>query len=296
MAGFDIFTDSTCDLSAQQEKEYGLDILPTGVTIVGRSFMHYPDCRELPMKDFYPALNAGLDIKTFATPPELYREAIEKTLKTGRNALVITVSSHLSSIFQNVTMAAEELREAYPERRVIIIDSLCASTGLGLLAKMASDWRAGGMTLEETSAHVQASKGHICQVFTVDSLKHLRRGGRVSAATAIVGAALAVKPIMNMDSAGRLVSIGTVRGRKKAVAELAEKMKRLAIEPEKQHVFISQADCPEDAELLARLIRENVGARKVTINQIGPSVATHGGCGSLALFFVGKHREGGKAK
>lgn len=296
MARFDIFTDSTCDLTAQQETEHGLIILPTGVTVKGASFMHYPDCRELPMSDFYAAIRAGIETQTFATPPDAFTRAIEPSLIAGRDALVLAVSSQLSSIYQNANIAAQELLERYPERRVIVIDSLCASTGLGLFAIMASHYRGEGMSLEETVAHLQAARAHVCQVFTVDSLRHLRRGGRISAAVAIVGTALSMKPVMNMDAGGNLVATGTARGRKKAIAALAEKMKRLALEPEEQDVFISQADCEADAELLRDMIIEQVGVKSVTINQIGPSVATHGGCGSLALFFIGKHREGIKSR
>jgi len=291
MAQFDIFTDATSDLTVEQEKQWGLGIVPLGVTVKGKSFMHYPDERELTMKEFYSALRAGLDVQSSATPPSFFSEAIEKSLKAGRDALVIVISSKLSCGFQNAEIAAEDLREEYPQRRIVIVDSLGASCGLGLLVKMAADWRDEGRDILDTAAHVEAAKGHVCQVFTVDSLKHLRRGGRISAAAAIAGSVLSVKPIMNVDPSGKLIPLGTVRGRKKAIAELAARMKKLAIDPEEQHVFISQADCEEDAELLASIIRETVGAKEITINQIGPVVATHGGCGSLALFFIGKYRE-----
>ena len=291
MAQFDIFTDATSDLTAAQEREWNVCALPLGVTVKGKSFMHYPDERELSMKEFYAALRAGLDVQSSATPPSFFSEAMEKSLKAGRDVLVIVISSKLSCGYQNAEIAAEDLRETYPERKIVVVDSLCASCGLALLVKMTVDWRAEGRDILDTAAHAEAAKGHVCQVFTVDSLKHLRRGGRISAAAAIAGSVLSVKPVMNVDPSGKLVPLGTVRGRKKSIAELAARMKKLAIDPEDQHIFISQADCEEDAELLAGIIRETIGVREITINQIGPVVATHGGCGSLALFFVGKYRE-----
>jgi len=294
MSKFDIFTDSICDLSASQEKEYDITILPTGVTVLGKSFMHYADCRELSMEKFYTALRSGLDIKTFATSPMMFAEAAAKSLEDGRDVVIITASSEVSSVYQNAVIAVKELKDTYPERKIVVINSLCASSGLGLLVKMASDFRRDGMGFTQTVAHIEAAKKHLCQIFTVDNLMHLRRGGRISPAVAIVGSALAVKPIMNVDNAGRLVATGTTRGRKKAIATLAEKMKKSAIEPENQHIFISQADCEQDAMMLAGLIREKMKVKDITINQIGPSVAAHGGCGSLALFFIGSYREGAK--
>jgi DegV family protein with EDD domain len=290
MQDYTIMTDSTCDLTAQQVAELNIKIVPMNATVGEISFFHYSDAREMSFQEFYARLRAGEKNATSAVSVGEWSDAFESELKTGMDVLAIIFSSALSRTYDNACMAAEDMKSKYPERQLIVIDSLCAALGQGLLVKMASEWRAEGKDIKENAAHVEASKLHLCHEFTVTDLAHLRRGGRISRTTAIVGQALGIQPILHVDNNGKLVGVGKARGRKNAIHELVNRMAERVIEPEKQHVFITHGDCLEEAEALAKEIRECMGVKQITINFLGPIAGGHAGPGTLAVFYIGRER------
>jgi DegV family protein with EDD domain len=290
MQNYKIFTDATCDLTPQQVEECDVRVMPMEVVIGGQSFLHYPDEREMSLKEFYTRLRSGETATTVAISMGTWEQVLEEELKNGSDLLLVIFSSALSSTYNNAKMAADELKEKYPERKIVIVDTLCESLGVGMLTRMASKWRAEGKTIEENATLLERIKLKIHHWFTVDDLGHLRRGGRISMATAIVGQALGIKPILHMDGEGRLVAVGKVRGRKHAIKEIINRMEALAEEPANQDVFIIHADCPEDGEALRQELLSRIPVKSVTINQLGPLAGAHAGPGTLAVFFIGKHR------
>ncbi len=196
----------------------------------------------------------------------------------------------MSCTYASCVSAANELREKYKERTIEVVDTLAASLGQGLLVYLTAQKKKAGATLAEALDFVERMKLHMCHWFTVDDLMHLRRGGRVSTAAAIVGSMLSIKPVMHTDDAGKLTPVGKVRGRKKSILALLEKMEELSIDPEKQTVFISHGDCEEDAQFLAEQIKTHLHVKDILIHPVGPVIGAHSGPGTLALFFIGQHR------
>jgi DegV family protein with EDD domain len=284
---FDIITDASCDLSPEQARALDITILPIGLTVGESSFMHYPDFRELSSREFYSALRAGLDVSTSATGLGVWLDAMSASVEAGRDVIVLPLAGSLTGGYNAACIAAQELREEHPERSIHVIDTICASLGLGLLIKMACRWRTEGMTADEAAANINAAKTHIVHLFTVDSLDHLRRGGRISRASALIGSMLAVKPILNFDVSGKISVIGKVRGRKNSIRELAALAPKQALTGAGFETAISHADCPEDAQLLADSVRRELGEVPVSICTMSPVLAAHAGPGGLALFFVG---------
>jgi DegV family protein with EDD domain len=290
MQNYIIITDATCDLTPQQLEECDIRVIPMEVVIGGQAFLHHPDEREMSLKEFYTRLRGGETATTAAISMGTWEQVLDEELKKGHDLLLVIFSSALSSTYNNARMAAEDLKEKYPERKLVIVDTLCESLGVGMLSRMTSQWRAEGKTIEENAALLEEIKLKVHHWFTVDDLGHLRRGGRISRTTAVVGQALGIKPILHMDKEGRLVAVGKVRGRKHAIKELINRMEELAEKPAEQDTFIIHADCPEDAQILRQELLSRIPVKSVTINQLGPLAGAHAGPGTLAVFFVGKHR------
>ena len=288
MREFVLMTDSCCDLSQQMVEELGVVVLPLSVLQEGREDRDYPDHRELDPKVFYAKLRAGAMGSTSAANAESFREAMEPIVKAGKDILSINFSSALSTTCQSAAMAARELTEQYPEAKIIVIDSLCASLGQGMLVYLAAQEKAKGRSIEEVAELVRQTIPHQCHWFTVDDLNHLKRGGRVSAAAALLGTMLQMKPVLHVDDEGRLIPVSKVRGRKASIKALLDKMEELAIDT--KTVFISHGDCAEEIEEMAKAIRERFGTEKIVINYVGPVIGNHSGPGTVALFFLGKHR------
>ena len=290
MQNYAILTDSTCDLTPAQAEEHDITILPMGFTVGDRHYLHYPDEREISIREFYALLRTGVVPGTSAVSPGDWQEAAEKELAAGRDVLIIAFSSGLSAAWQNAVIAAETLESKYPGRSIKVIDSLCASLGQGLFVLKADELRRRGVSLEEAVPQLEINKFHVCHWFTVADLGHLRRGGRISKTTAVVGTALGIKPILHVDNEGHLVGVGKARGRKKAIEELLHHMEKTVIDPVHQTAYISHADCREDAEFLADEIKKSMGVQGAVINYIGPIAGGHAGPGTLALFFLGRER------
>ena len=215
---------------------------------------------------------------------------MRKILDSGRDVLYLAFSSALSTTYQSAVIAADDLREAYPDRKIYVVDSLSASLGQGLLVYLCVQEKRKGRTVDEVHAFAEETKGKVCHWFTVDDLNHLKRGGRVSAAAALFGTMLSIKPVLHVDDTGHLVPVSKARGRKASLLALVDRMAESAIDPAEQTVFISHGDCEADAEFVAEEVRRRFGVRDVHINYVGPVIGNHSGPGTLALFFLGSHR------
>lgn len=284
---YQIITDSCCDFSGDMYRKLDLTMLPLSVTFRGETF---PDRNDDTLKDMYDGLRAGEPASTAAANPESWAEAFRGALEQGRDVLALAFSSGLSTTYQSAVIAANDLKEDYPDRKILVVDTLCASLGQGLLAWYACKKRDEGMDIDSLRDWVEENKLHLCHWFTVDDLMYLKRGGRISAATAIVGTMLSVKPILHVDNEGHLVNVSKSRGRKAAIAALAQKVSELAQGYDNSTMFISHGDCLEDAEYLAGILKEKHGVKDVYINYVGAVIGSHAGPGTLALFFLGDHR------
>ena len=283
---FKIITDSCCDLTADMISALDLGIAPLSVEMDGRAYLE----GEMTPVELYNHQRNGKMPKTSAVNPEGWAAAIRPALEDGRDALVIAFSSALSATCQNAVIAAEELREKFPQRKIIVIDSLCAAVGLGLLVHTAAGLRDQGKTIDEVAAWVEDHKLNVCHWVTVEDLMHLKRGGRVSAATAVVGTMLNIKPIIRMDNEGKLENCAKCRGRKAALNYLLDRMAETFDPALCNTVFVGHGDCAADAEYLAKSVKERFGLEKVHINYIGAVVGAHTGPGVATVFFFGKNR------
>ena len=287
---FVLLTDSSADLSAELVRDLDIQVLPLSFTIHNKNYYNYPDNRDMNPHEFYIRLRHGEVATTSAMNVAQYTEVLEPFLQQGLDVLILAFSSGLSSTYQSSRLAAEELMEKYPQRKIFTVDTLCASMGQGLLVYLAARKRQDGASIEEVRDWTETRKLSICHQFTVDDLHFLKRGGRISGATALMGTMLNIKPVLHVDDTGRLVNIGKARGRQAALKALMDKMEQTAIDPHSQTVFISHGDCPEDAQTLAQMVRERFGVREIVINYIGPVIGAHSGPGTLALFYIGTER------
>ena len=287
MAHYQIITDSGCDLPAGLLESMDVKKVPLSVLFRGETRI---DSVDEGIKEFYDGLRAGDIATTSAVNPQGWKEVMEPVLAAGMDALVLTFSSGLSTTYQSAVIAAEELMEQYPDRKAYVVDSLCASLGEGLLLHYACRKRDEGMSLEALRDWVEQNKLNLCHWFTVDDLMYLKRGGRVSAATAVVGTMLQIKPVLHVDNEGHLINVAKARGRKASIDALAKKAAELGEGFDNETMFISHGDCLEDAQYLANSLKEKLGVKHVHINHVGAVIGSHAGPGVLALFFLGKHR------
>ena len=282
-----IITDTCCDLWPEFYKELDVDVIPLCVHFKGENISSYT---ESWLKDFYNGLRNGESGQTSAVNPEGWKEMIRPVLEKGHDALVLAFSSGLSTTYQSAVIAAQELRADFPQRTIRVVDTLCASMGQGLLLWHACRKRDEGMTLEALADWCEEKKMNLCHWFTVDDLMYLKRGGRVSAATALVGTMLQIKPVMHVDNDGHLIKTGTARGRKNAIDALAKKLGDTGLPGENDTVFISHGDCAEDVQYLTELVKNRYGVKNVITYYVGAVIGSHSGPGTLALFFLGSQR------
>ena len=286
MNRFQIITDSCSDLTAELIAELDLCVIPMAIEYKGQNFVE----GEISMHEIYDGLRAGEDAKTAAVNPETWTRYMEPFLKDGSDVLVISFSSGLSSTYQSAVIAAEELRDEYPERNIRVIDSLCASMGQGLLVWYAANLQAAGKSLDEVAEWVESHKLNLAHWFTVDDLMFLRRGGRISGATAVMGTMLQIKPVLHVDNEGKLITMSKARGRRASLQALVEKLQKTGLPGENSTVFISHGDCIEDAEFVAGLLRERCGVQNIVMGYIGAVIGSHAGPGTVALFFLADKR------
>ena len=295
MSEYVLITDSSADLSQEMVQELGVTVLPLSFTIQGKTYRNYPDNREMDLPLFYDMLRAGELATTSAVNVAEYTQAVEPILQEGKDVLILAFSSGLSSTYQASVLAAGELREKYPDRKIYTVDTLCASLGQGLLVYLAAQEQRKGKSIEEVRDWAEETKLHLCHQFTVDDLHFLKRGGRISATTAVVGSMLQIKPVLHVpvlhvDNEGHLINIGKARGRQASLKALVDKMEKTVTEEGRKTVFISHGDCRKDAVTVADMVRERFGTQDIRINFVGPVIGAHSGPGTLALFYLGTER------
>ncbi len=288
MKDYVIYTDSACDIKPEILNDWG--VLHSSLTL------RFQDSEEEYLNDdidayeFYKKMREGGIAKTAAINSETFREEFKKVLDGGKDLLYLGFSSGLSTTYNSAHLAAESLATEYPDSKICVIDTLSASAGFGLLLYLVLEKKNAGATIEEAGAYAEELVPKLCHWFTVDDLAYLKRGGRISPTAAFVGNMLGIKPVLHMDDAGHLINRAKVRGRRTAISSLADKYGELAEDKVGGTVFISQADCLEDAKLLENMLAERYGASVKLITDVGPVIGAHSGPGTLALFFVGKNR------
>lgn len=283
-----IFTDSACDIKPEILKDWGVgyDELTFRFDGEDKSYLNF----EMPTSEFYAKMKAGAVAKTAAINPDAFATSFEKILKDGKDILCICFSSGLSTTYNSARIAAETLKADYPERKIITIDTLCASAGEGLLVYLATKKKSEGASIEENAEYVKSLIPKLCHWFTVDDLVYLKRGGRISALSYIVGNAIGIKPVLHVDNEGHLVSVQKVRGRRTAIDTIVKKYEELADDKEGATLFISHADCERDVKLFADSIKARFGNDVDLVTDVGPVIGAHAGPGTLAVFFIGKER------
>ena len=287
MRDYVITVNSTVDLPKEWLEERNVPVVPLRYTIDGQT---YEDMRGLTAKEFFDKLREGKMSVTSQVNPEEARAALEPFLKEGKDILHLAFSSGLSGTCNSMKIAGEELKEEYPEAKIIVIDTLCACLGEALLLYKALQQKEAGKTIEETAAWVEENKLHICHDVTVDDLNHLHRGGRVSKATAVVGTMVKIKPIIHMDDNGKLQVVGKERGRKKSLNKIVDMAVEQAEGWDNDIIMITHGDCIEDAEYVAGLVRDKMGIDNILINNIGTVIGSHTGPGVVAVFCMGNKR------
>ena len=288
MNNYVIFTDSGCDIKPELLREWGVDSRSL-IFRFNDSDKEYTN-EDMPVGEFYQKMRDGGVAKTSAVNVDSFLEAFEKHLSEGKDILYLGFSGGLSTTSNSARVAAGELAEKYPERKLLVVDTLCASAGQGLLVKLVVDKKAAGADIKEARQFAEDIKLKIAHWFTVDDLVYLKRGGRVSPTVAFVGNTLGIKPIMHVDNEGHLVSVTKARGRKKSIAAIVDKYGETVDSNESYPIFISHSDSYDDAKAIADGIEQKFGAKVELITDVGPVIGAHSGPGTLALFFVAKER------
>ena len=289
MKDFLISTDTTADLPDNYVKENNIDIhtlfYAFGEVIYGTD-------NTMPEKEFFDRMRKGEMPTTMACNPQDCKTIFEKRVNEGFDILHIAFSSALSGTYNSSRIAAEELMEDYPDRKIIVVDSLGASLGQGLLVYLAQEKKEQGEDMETVAKWAEENRLHMVHLFTVNDLNHLYRGGRISRTTAVVGSMLNIKPVLHVDNDGKLTAIGKVRGRKKSLQELVKLMdEKIGSYHDTCHtIFISHGDCEDDANYVAEKVKEKYQINTIIMNQVGATIGAHSGPGTMALFFVGDER------
>lgn len=287
---YEIVTDSSANLTEELIEEYGIHIISLFFILDGKEYSSYKEGEKTDISQFYHMMRDGKVMTTSTINMLACEDVFESILSKGKDVLYLGFSSALSGTYNTASIMAEKLKEKYPERKIYSIDTLAASMGEGLLVYYAANQRKEGKSIEEVKDWVLQNRLNLCHWFTVDDLFFLKRGGRISATTAIVGTALSIKPILHVDNEGKLVSVGKVRGRKNSLNELVKEMEKTCIRPQEQTVFISHGDCIEDAEYVKELVQSKLNVKDVVINYVDPVIGAHSGPGTVALFYIGTNR------
>jgi len=288
MTQYQIITDSACDLPKSMLQELNVITVPLFVNFRGES--RNDSVEDAQVKELYDAMRGGEVATTAAVNPDRWASIMEPALAEGKDVLTLAFSSGLSTTYQSAVIAADDLAEKYPDRKIRIVDTCAAALGQGLLVWHTCKMRDTGLSLDELADWVEENKNHLAHWFTVDDLVYLMRGGRVSAATAVLGAMLNIKPVLHVDNEGHLISMVKARGRKAAISTLVSKMQELGGGWDNRTVFICHADCRDDAERLAALAKEKCGVEEAFIGNLGAVIGSHAGPGTLSLFFMGKEK------
>ncbi len=283
---FEIITDTSANLDCRWLEDNHIRVIP---------FHYYVDGQDRTCTDtegfdgpaFYNAMRNGEKVTTSQITPQAYLDVMRPLLDAGHDILFVGMSSGISGSYGAARLAAAQLREEFPERQIETVDTLGASLGEGLLVLRAVERREEGWSLSAAAEELRSLRRGMCQVFTVDDLMHLRRTGRLSNAKAVVATVLNIKPLLKGNENGSIVSFAKIRGRRRSIEAIAEQYDQLVENADEQTVGIAHADCPEDAEALAELLRRNHPPRDFLIVDYEPVTGSHVGPGALALFFLG---------
>ena len=288
---YQIIPDSAANLPYKLIKEYDLKLISFDCFAEDErhdTFRHTED--DSWIKDFYEQLRSNKKFTTSCLNAEVISETLKESLDNGLDVIYFVFSSGLSQTYEIAEAVGEDLKRQYPERKIYVVDTLSASFGQGLLIDYACRQQRDGWTIEQVYGWFIEHRFKMCHWFTVDDLFFLKRGGRISATTALTGTVLGIKPILHVDDEGKLISVDKVKGRKQALTALVEKMELTAVDPENQRVFIAHGDCFEDCKFVEMLVRERFGIKDVEITYINPVIGAHSGPGTVALFFLGTER------
>ena len=288
MKNYVIFTDSGCDINSEVLKEWGVENIDLSFRFEGEEKTYLAS--DMDINTFYNRMREGRVAKTMAINPETFATEFEKALADGKDVIYLGFSSGLSTTFNSSKIAAEDLKEKYPDRRIECVDSLCASAGQGLFVYLVAEKSNSGADFDSVVEYANSIVPNMCHWFTVDDLVYLKRGGRVSPAVALVGKVLGIKPVLHVDNEGKLISMSKVRGRKAALSALVDKYGELAKSEHSGTVFISNADCMDDVKELEDMLKSRYNVDVKLVADIGTVIGAHAGPGTIALFFVAKER------
>lgn len=290
MQNYVIITDATGDLTPALAAEAGVEVIPMEFSLDGKNYRHWPDEREMPINDFYAKMRTGATATTAQVNSATYCDWARPHLCAGEDVLFLIFSSGMSGSFHSCTLAAEELREEFPDRTIVAVDTLAAAMGEGLLVFYAAQKKRAGADLAEVADWVTSNRDHLCHWFTVDELSYLYKGGRLSATSAMLGTMLNIKPVLHVDAEGHLVAMEKVRGRRQSMDAMLRRLNDTILDNESPVVFIGHGDCEADAQYLAEQITGTHGIKRVEIGRVGPVIGSHTGPGILELFFLGKEK------
>ena len=288
-ASYVIFTESTGDLTPALIEAADLRVLPMAFTLDGKEYRNYPDGREMSSHDYYEKLRAGSLCTTSQVTMLEFQQAFTPVLEAGQDILYLAFSSGLSGTYQSGCVAAEELKEKFPGRRIVCVDSLQASMGEGLFCYLVGKKRCQGADLDTAADYARQIAPQVCAWFTVDDLMFLKRGGRVSGAAAVAGTLLGIKPVLHVDEEGHLIPKEKVRGRRASLDALVKHFEATALDKTGGTVFISHGDCADDARYVIDKLRA-LGVKEIEMGDIGPVIGAHSGPGTVALFWLGSAR------
>lgn len=289
MSQFKLVTDTSADLPRKYLEQNDIKVMSLAYIIDGNT---YGWDNPMDEHEFYEKMRKGSMPTTSQVNVGDAMEIFERLIRENDEILCVSFSSGLSGTYNSVALAAQNVCESYPDKKIRVVDSKAASLGQGLMVNYALKMQKEGKGLDETADFLEQNFGHFVHVFTVDDLNHLYRGGRVSRATAFVGTLANIKPILHVDDEGHLINIGKVRGRKKSLIELVNLMEQKIGDHVKENhtIFISHGDSPADAQFVADEVKKRFGIDSFLINYVGPTIGAHSGPGTIALFFYGDER------
>ncbi len=290
MSNYILATDSCIDLNQTMADELGLEVIPLSVLVEDKVYFNYLDGRDILPHDFYQLIRERKKTSTSQVSTREFISFFKPFLEENKDILYIAFSSALSGTYHSAMQAQSELKKKYPNNKLIVVDSLCASMGQGLLVTYASRLKQEGKSIEEVAKWLEDNKTNVCHLFTVGDLDQLKRGGRLSATTAFIGNLLSIKPLLHVSLEGKLVQAGKVYGRKRSLDALVELMVNSIVDAEGQTVYISHGDCYEDALYVKEKIKAALPVGNIIINYVGPVIGSHSGVGTLAIFYMGKER------
>lgn len=290
MNDFILATDSSIDLTKEMADDLGLEVIPLSVLIEDKVYFNYLDGRDIKVEDFYQLVREHKKMSTSQVTTNEFKDFFTSFLDKGKDVIYISFSSALSGTYSGAIQTQSELVKLYPKQKLIVLDSLCASMGQGLLLTYVSRLKKAGKSIDEIAKWVEENKTNVCHLFTVGDLDQLRRGGRLSATTAFIGNLLSIKPLLHVSLEGKLVQAGKIYGRKRSLDALVNSMVNSIVAPEGQTVYISHGDCYEDALFVKEAIMKRLPVKEIIINYVGPVIGSHSGIGTIAIFYMGKER------